>query len=86
MAEHGNAVRGVAGRAFRVLSRRYFWIHMSIQSVCATCFLAGSILTLFEATKLATSWVYLAGSLTFAALPAVRLLNRKAQSVLSRDH
>ncbi|WP_368044665.1 YrhK family protein [Sabulicella glaciei] len=83
MTGKSDGPRRGAGEVLVLLRRHYFWIHMSVQSVCAACFLAGSVLTLFETTKAAAPWIYLFGSLTFAALPAIRLLNRRAKSVRS---
>lgn len=85
-----------ADAALEALRKHYFWIHLSLQSVCALLFVTGSTLMLFESTKPMSPWVFLAGSVTFASLPVVRLLHevghrairgqRREQAEGAREH
>jgi hypothetical protein len=51
-----------AEAAREALRAHYFWIHLGAQSICSLLFMIGSALMLFDATKSAAPWVFLAGS------------------------
>ncbi|WP_372623948.1 YrhK family protein [Falsiroseomonas sp.] len=71
-----------AEAALEALRTHYFWIHLGAQSICSLLFVTGSALMLFEATKPTAPWVFLAGSVTFATLPAIRLLHEKGHRAI----
>ena len=71
-----------ADEALEALRRHYFWIHLGAQSICALLFVAGSALMLFDGTRSVAPWVFLAGSLTFATLPAIRLAHEKGHQAI----
>ncbi|MEO1680782.1 MAG: YrhK family protein [Pseudomonadota bacterium] len=50
----------------------YERIYTVIDLVAALCFVAGSVLFFFEATLTLGTWLFLVGSLCFAAKPAAR--------------
>jgi hypothetical protein len=84
MMETIHEIKATTDAALEALHQRYFWLHLGAQSVCSALFVTGSTLMLFETTKPAASWIFLAGSLTFAALPTIRLLNEKAKNAHRR--
>lgn len=73
-----------ADEALEALRRHYFLIHVVTQSICSLFFVTGSVLVLINDTGRVASWVYLAGSLAFAILPAIRLAHEKGHRAISK--
>jgi hypothetical protein len=74
-----------ADEALEALRRHYFLIHVVTQSICSLLFVTGSVLVLINDTGRVASWVYLAGSLAFATLPAIRIAHEKGHRAMSRS-
>lgn len=55
------------------LRRIYFWIHLAADFSAGLCFVVGSILFFYPALVHAGTWLFLVGSIMFAAKPTVRL-------------
>jgi hypothetical protein len=82
---------GIAGfareseAALEALRAHHFRVHLCTQFICSLLFVTGSTLMLFESTSSVAPCVFLTGSLTFAALPVIRLLHEKGhQSIRGR--
>ena len=82
MPERIGGLAREAEAAHEALRARYFWIHLGTQSICTLLFVTGSALMLFDRTKSNAPWVFLAGSLTFATLPLIRLASEKGQRAI----
>ncbi len=64
---------------FRRLRDRYFWAHLIADFASGICFVVGSVLFFFESFHAGASWLFLIGSLLFAAKPTIRLAHELAR-------
>lgn len=55
------------------VTRNYEIIRTLVEFLAAVCFVIGSALFFFESLHTAAAWLFLIGSLLFAARPTVRL-------------
>lgn len=51
----------------------YFWAHLIVDFAAGMCFVVGSALFFSEETKNTATWLFLVGSILFAAKPTIRL-------------
>lgn len=58
----------------RTLYARYEIAYTVVDFLAAACFLIGSFLFFSDATQYAATWLFVAGSLAFAAKPTIRLI------------
>ena len=65
-----NRTRSEASRA---LYARYEIAHTAVDFLAAACFLIGSVLFFYDSTQYAGTWLFVVGSLAFAAKPTIRL-------------
>ncbi len=57
------------------LRRLYFWAHLGADFGCGLCFVVGSVFFFYDSLMRAGTWLFLVGSLLFAAKPTLRLLH-----------
>jgi hypothetical protein len=69
-----DAASATASPRHAELYRRYEKIYTMVDFAAATSFVGGSVLFFFDTTFLTATWLFLIGSLFFAARPTVRLL------------
>lgn len=55
------------------LRRTYFWLHLIADFLAGMCFLVGSVFFLYKNLLVAGTWLFIVGSLLFAAKPTLRL-------------
>ncbi|MBV7408363.1 YrhK family protein [Maritimibacter sp. DP1N21-5] len=60
--------------ASRKLYARYEVAHTGVDFLAAACFLIGSFLFFSNTTQYAATWLFVIGSLAFAAKPTIRLI------------
>lgn len=58
------------------LRRTYFWIHLVVDFIAGFCFVVGSVLFLYPWLVRTGTWLFIVGSIMFAAKPTVRLVHQ----------
>lgn len=58
----------------RALWARYEIAYTCVDFGAALCFIAGSVMFFFEAWQIPGTWLFLVGSILFAAKPTIRLV------------
>ena len=53
---------------------RYEMLHTAVDFGAAFCFVTGSVLFFFDATAVEATWLFLVGSILFAAKPTIRVI------------
>lgn len=61
-------------QAHRRLYARFEIAYTVVDFSAALCFIVGSILFFYDATQVAATWLFLIGSVFFAAKPTLRLI------------
>jgi hypothetical protein len=58
------------------LRQRYFWLHLVVDFTAGFCFVVGSAFFFYKSLVYAGTWLFLIGSIMFAAKPTVRLTHQ----------
>lgn len=57
------------------LRQFYFWIHLTADMGCGICFVIGSVFFFYQSLLYDGTWLFLIGSILFAAKPFIRLFH-----------
>ncbi|MFC4352776.1 YrhK family protein [Fodinicurvata halophila] len=57
------------------LRQFYFWIHLTADMGCGICFVVGSVFFFYQSLLYDGTWLFLIGSILFAAKPFIRLFH-----------
>lgn len=67
------------------LRQAYFWAHLMADFGCGVCFVLGSAFFFYDSLYNAATWLFLIGSILFAAKPTVRLTHELHRRRLGRQ-
>lgn len=84
MTERLNGFEDEVDEIFERLRQRYFWIHLVADFLAGFSFVAGSVLFFFPSLVYAGTWLFLIGSILFAAKPTIRLAHQLHRSRIGR--
>lgn len=70
-----NVIEEEAEEGLEALRRRYFWIHLTADFLAGLAFVVGSVFFFYDSLQYAGTWLFVIGSVLFAAKPAIRLVH-----------
>jgi hypothetical protein len=71
--------------ALEAVRRRYFWIHLTVDFLAGISFVVGSVFFFYPSLVYAGTWLFLVGSILFAAKPSVRLAHELKRGRVSKS-
>lgn len=75
MTERLNGFQRELDTELEKLRQFYFWIHLTADLGCGICFVIGSVFFFYQSLLYDGTWLFLIGSILFAAKPFIRLFH-----------
>lgn len=76
VTERLNGFEEEVDELLELLRQRYFWLHLVVDFIAGFCFVVGSAFFFYKSLVYAGTWLFLIGSIMFAAKPTVRLTHQ----------